>query len=164
VAEHLQVPGEERRHIAQAAELHDVGKVAIPDAILKKPEPLSEDEWEFLRRHPVIGERILSSAPALAVPAAIVRCTHERFDGTGYPDGLLADAIPLGARIVAVADAFTAMVSERPYATARETPEALAELRRHAGTQFDPIVVEAVAAVVEDGAAVDGGRAATARP
>jgi diguanylate cyclase (GGDEF)-like protein len=164
VAEHLQVPAEERRHIAQAAELHDVGKVAIPDAIIQKPGPLSEDEWAFLRRHPVIGERILSSAPALAVPATIVRCTHERFDGAGYPDGLVGDTIPLGARIIAAADAFTAMVSDRPYATVRDTAGAVAELRRHAGAQFDPIVVEAVAAVVEDGAAVGSRRAATTRP
>ena len=126
-----------------AAELHDVGKVAIPDAILNKPGPLDPLEWEFIRRHTLIGERIIAAAPALGPVAALVRSSHERWDGAGYPDKLTEQQIPVGSRIVAVADAFDAMTAERPY-NAAMTPElALSELRRCAGTQFDPVVVDA---------------------
>ena len=134
---------EEVERIRHAGELHDAGKVAIPEAILAKPGPLSEDEWAFVRRHPLIGERIVRSAPSLSRVAELVRSTHERFDGQGYPDRLRADAIPLGARIVSVCDAYDAMTSDRPYQRALGPDEALAELRRCAGTQFDPAVVEA---------------------
>ena len=129
--------------VARAAELHDVGKIAIPDAILAKPGPLSEDEWAFVRRHPLIGERIVLAAPALRSVSRLVRTSHERWDGTGYPDGLQGEEIPIGARIVAVADAYTAITGGRPYRAARSADEALEELRREAGTQFDPTVVEA---------------------
>jgi HD-GYP domain-containing protein (c-di-GMP phosphodiesterase class II) len=95
-----------------------------------------------VRRHPLIGERIIGAAPALAPAAKLVRSTHERFDGSGYPDGLAGDQIPLGARIIAVCDAFTAMTSSRPFAAQRTVPEAIAELRQCVGTQFDPAVVE----------------------
>ena len=115
VARHLGLSEEDASRVRQAAELHDVGKVAIPDAILEKPGPLSEDEWEFVRRHTVIGERIVSAAPALTRVAALVRSHHERLDGTGYPDGLAGDQIPLGARIIFVCDAFDAITSPRPY-------------------------------------------------
>lgn len=131
---------EEIRH---AAELRDVGKMAVPDAILNKPGPLDESEWEFVRRHPIVGERIVAAAPALQPVAALVRSSHERFDGAGYPDGLVGEQIPLGSRIVAVCDAFDAMVTERPYRPSRECGEALTELCRCAGTQFDPVVVDA---------------------
>jgi two-component system cell cycle response regulator len=134
---------EDVEQVRHASELHDVGKVAIPDAILGKPGPLTEEEWTFVRRHPVIGERIILAAPALSRVAAIVRSSHERWDGAGYPDMLAGDRIPLGARIVAVADAFAAMTAGRPYRPARTADEALAELRREAGAQFDPAVVEA---------------------
>ena len=129
--------------VRHAAELHDVGKVAVPDAILHKPGPLDDGEWAFIRRHTLIGERIIAAAPALTRVAALVRASHERWDGHGYPDALAGEAIPLGARIVAVADAFDAMTSPRPYSSPRSADDALAELRRCAGTQFDPVVVDA---------------------
>ena len=124
-------------------QLHDVGKIAVPDAILNKPGPLTEDEWQFIRQHTLIGERILGAAPSLADAARLVRASHERMDGTGYPDGLLGEEIPLGARVIGVCDAFDAMTSARPYrATPLSVEGALAELRENAGTQFDPQVVE----------------------
>jgi two-component system, cell cycle response regulator len=134
---------DEVEQVRHATELHDVGKIAIPDAILAKPGPLSEDEWAFVRRHPLIGERIVLAAPALRSVSRLVRTSHERWDGTGYPDGLQGEEIPLGARIVAVADAYTAITGGRPYRPARSADEALDELRREAGSQFDPAVVEA---------------------
>ena len=103
-----------RETVARAAELHDVGKVAVPDAILTKPGPLDEDEEAFMRRHTVIGESIIAEAPALREVAALVRASHERWDGRGYPDGLAGHEIPLGARIVAVCDAFSAMRQRAP--------------------------------------------------
>jgi diguanylate cyclase (GGDEF)-like protein len=139
------------------AVLHDVGKLAIPDRILAKPGPLDEREWEFMRRHPVIGERILQGAPALRDVALLVRASHERWDGTGYPDGTRGRDIPLGARIIAVCDAFDAMTSERPYRPAILAASALQELRRNAGTQFDPEVVAAFTAAFEANAATHGG-------
>jgi two-component system cell cycle response regulator len=140
---------DESREIALAARVHDIGKAAVPDGILNKPGPLDRDEWEIMRRHPAAGERILRAAPALAGVAHIVRCSHERIDGTGYPDGLAGDAIPLGARVVAVCDAFNAIISDRPFATRRTPQQAAAELRRGAGTQFDPAVVDAFLAVLQ---------------
>jgi two-component system, cell cycle response regulator len=134
--------------VARAAELHDVGKIAVPDAILDKPGPLDPVEWSFMRRHPLIGERILLAAPALRPVARLVRSSHERWDGTGYPDGLGGDEIPLGARVVAVVDAFDAMTTERPYRQPVPEAEAIAELRRCAGTQFDPLVVDAFCRVL----------------
>ena len=131
------------KELGHAADLRDIGEVAVPATILTKPGPLTEGEWEFVRRHPVIGERILAAAPALAGAGRLVRATHERFDGTGYPDRLAGDAIPLEARIISVCDAYHAMTSERPYRRARPHAEAMDELRRGAGTQFDPAVVEA---------------------
>ncbi len=136
--------------ISRAAELHDVGKLAIPDCILTKPGALSEEEWAFVRRHTIIGERILSAAPALAASALLVRSSHERYDGAGYPDGLAGDAIPLGARIIAACDAYAAMTSGRPYKAAVGTDEAQAELRRCAGTQFDPTIVDTLCQVIRE--------------
>jgi diguanylate cyclase (GGDEF)-like protein len=138
----------EATRIALAAELHDIGKHAIPESILRKRGPLDEAEWAFVRRHAAIGERIVRAAPAFVQTAEIVRSSHERFDGSGYPDGLAGEAIPRGAAIIAVCDAFHAMVSERPYRDAVTHEEALRELRQCAGGQFDPAVVEAFAAVV----------------
>jgi two-component system cell cycle response regulator len=133
--------------------LHDVGKLAIPDRILNKPGALDEHEWEFMRRHTLIGQRILEGAPALSDVARLVRASHERFDGNGYPDGLRGAEIPLGARIIAVCDAFDAMTTQRPYRAAVPVPAAIAELRHGAGTQFDPDVVAAFAAAFETSAA-----------
>ena len=152
-AEGLGLPDHEVKLITLAAELHDVGKTAIPDAILGKPGPLNAEEQAFMRRHTVIGERIILAAPSLAPSAALVRASHEAFDGTGYPDGLRGVEIPLGARIVAVCDAFDAMISERPYRKGRPTRAAIAELRRCAGTQFDPNVVEVFCALAEQATA-----------
>jgi diguanylate cyclase (GGDEF)-like protein len=128
--------------LVHAAGLHDVGKMAIPEEILTKPAPLSEDEWVFMRRHTIIGERILGAAPSLQRVAAIVRSTHEWWDGTGYPDGLRGEQIPLASRIIFICDSFDAMTRDRPYRPALGNPEALAELRRCAGTQFDPVLIE----------------------
>jgi two-component system, cell cycle response regulator len=132
---------EELDELRRAAELHDIGKAAIPDSILNKPGPLDEEEWTFMRRHTLIGERILAAAPALAPVAELVRSSHERWDGSGYPDCLAGEAIPLGSRVIFVCDAFDAMTSDRPYARARTPEEATSELRQGAGTQFDPTVV-----------------------
>jgi len=126
-----------------AASLHDVGKMAIPDEILDKPGPLTEDEWKFVRRHTLVGERILLAAPALSHVAGIVRSSHERFDGGGYPDGLAGEAIPLAARVVLLCDAFDAMTSGRAYSSRLTESQAVEELRREAGRQFDPEVVQA---------------------
>jgi diguanylate cyclase (GGDEF)-like protein len=139
---------EDVEHVRRAAELHDIGKFAIPESIVGKPGPLDEEEWEFMRRHPVIGERVLVVVPSLQPVAALVRASHERWDGAGYPDRLAGDAIPVGARILAVADAFCAMTEERSYAPARSVEGALEELRKCAGTQFDPAVVEAFISVL----------------
>ena len=147
-AQELGLAEEEIDHVRQAGELHDIGKVAIPKSILTKHGPLNEDEWEFMRRHTLVGERILAAAPSMEQVAAIVRSSHERWDGAGYPDGLAAKEIPLGARIVAVADAYCAMTEGRPYAQARSHADALAELRRYAGTQFDPAVIDAFLAAL----------------
>jgi two-component system cell cycle response regulator len=138
----------DRAQLRQAAELHDVGKLAIPEELLHKPGPLDAEEWAFVRRHPLIGERIIGAAPALAGAARLVGATHERFDGSGYPDGLAGDQIPLGARIIAVCDAFTAMTFPRSYAPQLTVPDAIEELRNCAGTQFDPGVVDAIANLV----------------
>jgi diguanylate cyclase (GGDEF)-like protein len=135
--------------VVRAAEFHDIGKVAIPDAILQKPGPLDAAEWTFMRQHTIIGERMLDVAPALSRVAKLVRSSHERYNGTGYPDRLAGEEIPLGARIVAVCDAFHAMTSERPYSKGISVGEALAELRRCAGSQFDPAMVEAFCAEFE---------------
>ncbi len=132
------------------AELHDIGKTAVPDSVLDKPGPLSDEEWEFIRRHTIVGERILAAAPALSNVAPLVRSTHERPDGTGYPDGLHGNEIPLISRIVSVADAYDAMTSKRPYSLPLSVTQAIAELRRHAGTQFDPIATAALIAVVDE--------------
>ncbi|MEX2196471.1 MAG: HD domain-containing phosphohydrolase [Thermoleophilaceae bacterium] len=142
-ARKLGVADGEVEQIRIAAGLHDVGKMAIPERILDKAGPLDEEEWAFLRRHTAIGERIVAAAPDLADAAAMVRSIPERWDGHGYPDGLSGAEIPLGARVVAVCSAYDAMTTTRPYRRAMPVPAALGELRRFAGVQFDPDVVEA---------------------
>jgi diguanylate cyclase (GGDEF)-like protein len=150
VSQQMGLAGEEQQQLQQAAELHDVGKVAIPDAILHKPGPLNEEEWAFVRRHTLIGERIIGAAPALVQAAKLVRSTHERFDGGGYPDGLAGEQIPLGSRIIAACDAVAAMTHQRPYAPQLTIQQAITELRRCAGSQFDPQVVAVLTRVVAD--------------
>jgi two-component system cell cycle response regulator len=144
VAHLLELPEHEIEQVRHAAELHDVGKVAIPDAILQKAGPLTDEEWRFVHEHTLIGARIISAAPALTHVAKLVRSSHERWDGTGYPDRLAGEAIPIGSRIVSACDAFAAMVTNRPYREAVDLPAALEELERCAGTQFDPAVVTAL--------------------
>ncbi len=143
VGRRLRLGAQEIAETIRAAELHDIGKVAIPADVLHNPEPLDEAEWEIMRRHPAIGAHVLSAAPALSKVADIVRASHERFDGGGYPLGLAGEEIPLAARIVFVCDSFDAMTSDRPYGQAKSDSEALEELRRGSGRQFDPQVVEA---------------------
>jgi diguanylate cyclase (GGDEF)-like protein len=148
VGRNLGLPDDELVAIHQAADLHDIGKLGIPDAILDKPGPLTSEEWTFMHQHTVIGQRIVAVAPALVRAGALIRSSHERFDGAGYPDHLAGEQIPIGARVIAVCDAFEAIVSDRPYRAARSPQEALAELRRCAGEQFDPAVVAAFEAVM----------------
>jgi len=150
VATRLGLHGEAVDEIVRAAELRDLGKMAIPDAVLAKPGPLTEAEWALMRTHSLAGERILAAAPALRPVARLVRSSHERWDGAGYPDALAREAIPVGARIILACDALHAMVSERAYRPALSLEAALAELERCAGTQFDPGVVEALLAAVQD--------------
>jgi diguanylate cyclase (GGDEF)-like protein len=148
VARAFDLPAEELDTIVRAAELHDVGKVAVPDAILHKPARLDPAERQIIERHSEVGERILAVAPALRPVARLVRASHERWDGTGYPDGLAGEEIPLGARVVAVCDAFDAMTTDRPYQAGTDADSALEELVRHAGTQFDPAVVAVFARLI----------------
>jgi diguanylate cyclase (GGDEF)-like protein len=150
VARRLGLGGEELDEIARAAELHDIGKVGIPDAILNKPSGLTDGEWEYIYQHTILGERILHGAPALRPVARLVRASHERWDGTGYPDRLCGQEIPLGARVVAVCDAYEAMTTNRTYRAAVTHVLACQELRRSAGTQFDPEVVEAFLTEIEN--------------
>jgi hypothetical protein len=127
-----------------AARLHDVGKLGVPDAILQKPGPLDEREWEVMRRHPEWGAEMVARVPGLEELARLVGAHHERWDGSGYPDGLAGEAIPLASRVISVCDAFEAMVSRRPYRAPLTVESALRELLASAGSQFDPHVVAAV--------------------
>jgi len=131
-----------------AALLHDIGKIVVPDHTLQKPGPLSPDEMEIMRHHPVHGASMLSQVSAAEGAVPLIRHHHEHFNGSGYPDGVAGDAIPIGARVLAVTDAFDAMTSDRPYRTAMSVGEAVAELRRCSGTQFDEVVVEAFVRVL----------------
>jgi diguanylate cyclase (GGDEF)-like protein len=142
IGRRLALTSDELDVLHRAAELHDIGKMAIPDEVLHKPGSLTDEEWNLLRTHTLVGERILEAAPAMGPVAKVVRWTHERWDGQGYPDGLAGEEIPLGARIIFACDAFEAMTSERDYGAPVSMEEAAEELRRNAGAQFDPMVVE----------------------
>jgi diguanylate cyclase (GGDEF)-like protein len=148
LARQLGLAGEALEELGLAAQLHDVGKLAIPNSVLSKSEPLDHHELAFVRSHTLIGQRILDASPELNEVGKIVRATHEWWDGTGYPDGLAGDAIPLPARIIAVCDGFCAMTETRGYAELHTQAEALAELLRLSGSQYDPTVVDLFCALV----------------
>jgi HD-GYP domain-containing protein (c-di-GMP phosphodiesterase class II) len=148
VGEALELPPGELTALARASELHDIGKVAIPDAILSKAGPLDEDEWSFMHQHTILGERIVAAAPSLVSVGRLIRSSHERWDGKGYPDRLAGDQIPLASRIILICDAYDAITSERPYSPARTPEAALAEIREGAGAQFDPELVGTMERVV----------------
>ena len=153
VALRMRLSNAEVRDVRYAAMLHDIGKVAVPSEILLKPGPLNDEEWEAMRGHSAAGGALVGRIDAFAHLAPAVRACHERWDGAGYPDGLAREAIPLAARIIAVCDTYDAMVTDRPYRPARSQQEARAELRRVAGTQLDPSLVDVVIAELGMGAA-----------
>jgi two-component system cell cycle response regulator len=156
VSRRLGLAEHEITDIVHGAVLHDVGKLAVPEEILHKPGPLDDHEWEVMRRHTIEGEQFLAGIPALANVARLVRSSHERWDGAGYPDGLAGEDVPLGARIISVCDAFDAMVTDRPYRRGMGRDAALAELRRCAGSHFDAGVVTAFCAMLAEDAADSG--------
>src|SRR5712691_4976696 len=147
----MEMSVEEVQVVALAGLLHDIGKVAIPDAILQKPGPLTEEEWAQMRRHSVVGAEVIGHIPALRPLVPVIRAHHERWDGQGYPDRLEGEAIPFGARLLMAVDAYLAMTVDRPYQKARAPAVALTELRRCAGSQFDPQVVVALEQVLRGG-------------
>jgi diguanylate cyclase (GGDEF)-like protein len=149
IAEELGLPAELTRRTRLGGWLHDVGKVAVPDRILTKPGPLEAHEWLHIRTHPEIGEELIRRIPALAGAARAVRHHHERYDGQGYPDGLLGESIPIEARIVAAADTYCAITDDRIFRSSRSHDEAILELERSAGTQLDPWVVAALIRALE---------------
>ncbi|MCA1569699.1 MAG: HD-GYP domain-containing protein [Chloroflexi bacterium] len=142
MAKHLELPDQEVERIRVASLLHDIGKIGVPEQILEKPGPLTPDEWQTVVQHPRIGQVIIDRVAAVRDAGAIILHHHERFSGHGYPHGLRGGDIPLGARIVAIADAYDAMVHDRPYQRAVSHEAAIAELRKHAGVQFDPELVD----------------------
>jgi HD-GYP domain-containing protein (c-di-GMP phosphodiesterase class II) len=146
VALRMQLSGAQARDVRYAAMLHDLGKVAIPSEILLKPGPLTDEEWVTMRSHAAIGGELVGRIDAFAHLAPAVRASHERWDGGGYPDALVGNAIPLAARIIAACDTYDAIITDRPYRPARSTSEACEELSRVSGTQLDPSVVDAVLA------------------
>jgi hypothetical protein len=148
LASSMHLPPDFRRMLRLGSILHDVGKIGVPDAILLKPAALSEDEWGIMRQHPAMGEQMLSPIEFLKPVLPIIRHHHERWDGGGYPDALVEKEIPLGARIVTVCDSFDAMVSDRPYRAGMPVGDAVQEILRCAGSQFDPMCAEALVSVV----------------
>jgi putative nucleotidyltransferase with HDIG domain len=156
LARRLGYHGAELDAVEVGALLHDIGKIGIPERILQKPGPLDEEEWAIMKEHPVISEFILSDVGLDPIVLQVARSSHERIDGAGYPDGKVGDEIPLPARIVLVADAFDALTSDRPYRLGRSIPDALDELRAHAGTQFCPVVIAAMERLYREEPAVLG--------
>jgi HD-GYP domain-containing protein (c-di-GMP phosphodiesterase class II) len=150
VGRRLGMTPEELKNLELGALFHDIGKIAIPHSILLKPGPLDEREWALIRKHPELGERILAPIARLAPVRPIVRGCHERFDGRGYPDGLVADAIPIESRIIFVCDAFHAMTTNRPYRRGMSVEDATGVLRENAGTQFDPAIVTLFTALLRE--------------
>jgi HD domain-containing protein len=163
IGERMKVSGEAAGDLLAAARLHDIGKVWIPPELLDKPGPLNADEWDLMRQHTLVGERILSAVDELDHVARLVRHSHERWDGRGYPDGLAGSEIPLGSRIIFCADAFHAIRCDRPYRPGRSAREAVAEITRCAGTQFDPRVASALEQVVRERSRRPSGRGGSTR-
>jgi HD-GYP domain-containing protein (c-di-GMP phosphodiesterase class II) len=151
LAEALSLPPETVSRISTAALLHDVGKIGIPDELLNKTEALSDADWYQIKLHPRLGANIVGNVPSLVPCLGGILYHHERWDGNGYPEGLKGESIPLEARILAIADAFDAMTSARPYHHTFSREEALEELRRGAGTQFDPKLAEAFINTIKAG-------------
>jgi response regulator RpfG family c-di-GMP phosphodiesterase len=167
IAERLSMQGPELEELGRGALLHDVGKIGVPDAVLLKPGKLTPEEWTEMRRHPDIGHQMIQSIPFLATPAVIVLSHQERYDGGGYPRKLRGEEIHIGARIFAVADTLDAMTSDRPYRKATSFDNAMAEVQRCAGSQFDPEVARAFADIGVDGLRkirMDMAQARTRRP
>jgi HD-GYP domain-containing protein (c-di-GMP phosphodiesterase class II) len=164
VARELGLASRDLEQVEQVALLHDVGKVAVPDQVLRKAGPLNEQEVELVRRHPVVGARIVGSVSELAHLAPAIRSGHERWDGRGYPDGLQGDEIPVVSRITFVCDAYDAMVSDRPYRRALPPPAAADEVREHAGSQFCPHAADALLGVLQRGRTQSRSSARTWRP
>lgn len=150
VAREMSLPESLIEKLKMAAILHDIGKIGIPDDVLNKPGGYTEEEYLVMAKHPIIGEMIISNSKLMQEIASWVRHHHERYDGLGWPDGLRGENIPLGARIIAVCDAFDAMTSLRPYRARLTTEQAMCEIEKHSGTQFDPDVVRALRIVVSD--------------
>ncbi len=150
IARRMGLRDDQLEHIGRGALLHDIGKIGVPDSILLKPGPLTHAEWTEMRRHPEVGYRILQTIDFLRPAAEIVLAHQERWDGGGYPRGLCGEAIPLGARIFAIADTLDAMTSDRPYRRAVSFAQARLEIARCAGTQFDPMCVEAFTQIADD--------------
>jgi GAF domain-containing protein len=148
VGRELRMPDDALRNLRYGALLHDVGRIAIPPEILRKPGPLSEEEFDEVKRHPIVGAQLLERIPYFAEVHPLVRAAHERWDGWGYPDGVAGDDIPLGARVICACAAYHAMTSDRPYRCAMTPEAAVAELRDQAGRQFDPGVVDALLGVL----------------
>jgi diguanylate cyclase (GGDEF)-like protein len=138
----LELEAEDIDVLVRAAEMHDIGKVAVPDEILHKNGPLTDAERELVQKHTLVGERVLAAAPALMQVSKVVRSSHEHWDGSGYPDGLVGTGIPLGSRIILICDAYSAMTGPRPYGPQMKPAEALGEIRRSAGQQLDPSLVD----------------------
>ncbi|MBI1886417.1 MAG: HD-GYP domain-containing protein [Chloroflexi bacterium] len=159
VAQEIGLNHEERSVVSVAALLHDIGKLAVPDQVLLKPGPLTPEEWTCMKEHPRAGVRILQHIPSVFSTLPAVLHHHEHFDGSGYPDGLAGEAIPAPSRILLVTDAFDAMTSDRPYRKAMSPEEAVEELKRNAGTQFDPDAVAAFLKVLAQPPLGDAGDA-----
>ena len=146
----LKFSDDELLRLCHGALLHDIGKIGVPDGILHKPGPLTEEEWTVMRTHPKLGALMVADVKQLEKAREVILAHHERFDGKGYPNRLAGDAVPLAARVFTIADAFDAMISDRPYRKAMSVADARAEVRRCSGTQFDPIAVEAFESISDE--------------